>query len=366
MNEFLSLNPENKSGKIKLTDAVYQPVMDELIKQIGKIFGASAAASGEYTGELTNCAENAIDTLEIVIHSPGGSVLDGYTLYNEIMDLRKRGVHVTATINSLAASMASVIAMAADTIQIVPNGRMMIHDVQQGVRGNADALSKAAKICDDMSAEIATIYAEKSGQTVDDMRTLMKAETWLSAKQALEIGLVNALVDIQPTKPKPESMNLIERLKSPSNEESIERINALETQIAGHDSEIEDFKAKLELAEAALQEAAGFKAEIETLTAENAAKDADITALQTEVTCHEATIDTLTGEVAAAKESAGKIATETLASIGQPEPLEIEEVETKQTDLLSQYEALEGAEKRDFLNLHAVELRRLALEKSNL
>ncbi|MFA9263256.1 MAG: hypothetical protein ACEQSB_08145 [Undibacterium sp.] len=96
----------NKAGKIKLNDIVMQPVMDRLISEIGKIFGAKAAENGDYSGELTNCAENAVDTLEIEIHSPGGSVLDGYVLYNEILGLRKRGVHVTATVNSLAASMA--------------------------------------------------------------------------------------------------------------------------------------------------------------------------------------------------------------------------------------------------------------------
>ena len=111
---------ENKSGKIRLKDAVVQPVMDELIEQIGRLFGATAAQSGEYTGELTNCLENAVDELEIEIHSPGGSIFDGFTLYNELLGLRQRGVKVTATINTLAASMASVIAMAADVIRIVP------------------------------------------------------------------------------------------------------------------------------------------------------------------------------------------------------------------------------------------------------
>ena len=98
----------NKSGKIRLNDVVVKPVIDQLIDEIGKLFGAKAVADGADFGEITNCAENAIDTLEIEINSPGGSIFDGYTIYNEIRSLRDRGVEVTATIIGMAASMASV------------------------------------------------------------------------------------------------------------------------------------------------------------------------------------------------------------------------------------------------------------------
>jgi ClpP class serine protease len=99
------LTIENKAGKVRLNESINPDSMTRLIDEIGLVFGAKAAANGADFGEITNCIENAADSLELEIHSPGGSVLDGYKLYHALLELRGRGVFVTATINSLAASM---------------------------------------------------------------------------------------------------------------------------------------------------------------------------------------------------------------------------------------------------------------------
>lgn len=266
---------ENKAGQVKLNDVVHQPVMERLIDEIGKIFGANAAETGQYSGELTNCFENAVDTLDIEIHSPGGSVLDGYLLYSEIKKMQARGVYVTATINSLAASMASVIAMAADKVRMVPNGRMMIHDVQSGLHGNADAMKKQAAIMDEMSSEIADIYAAKTGKTNAEMRKLMKAETWLSAKTALADGFIDEIydpaasknsIDIDSAIPTGLHMKFLDRLTSPSDTEAQEQIIALNAQISQHDQTVQEYEAKLAIAETALAEAQTLKIENVALT----------------------------------------------------------------------------------------------------
>ena len=186
----------NKAGKLKLSDAIQKSSVDTLLDELGKVFGAKAAAAGARFGGLTNYAQNAADTLEIEIHSPGGSVLDGYRVYGAIKELRKRGVHVTATINTLAASMASVVAMAADRVVMVQGGRMMIHEVSQSSGGTAADHARAAKLCDDMSNEIATIYAGKTNRPVKEIRELMRAETWMSADDAFKSGFIDAVVPI--------------------------------------------------------------------------------------------------------------------------------------------------------------------------
>ena len=312
MSELVKI--ENKAGRVKLTDAVTPWSVEKLTEDIGKLFGASASAQGQDFGAMMNCAENAVDTLEIEINSPGGSIFDGYNIYREIKSLQERGVVVTATITGMAASMASVIAMACDEIQMVPHGRMMIHEASQGVRGNAEELRKAADLLDGISGDIAAIYSERTDKSMEDVRTMMKAETWMTAPEALEIGFIDSVFDIRQKNPTKTDMSLLNRLTSPSSEEASTKIEALETQITGHDAEIQGFKDKLEIAETALQEAAGFKAEIKAFTAE-------VTALKAER-------DTLAAEVATAKletleasESSNRIATETLAAIGQPEPL---------------------------------------------
>lgn len=188
------LQIENKAGKVKLSEGVHSESVERLIEEMSLVFGASAAANGADFGELMNCYENAADTLDIEIHSPGGSVLDGYKLYHALLELRERGVYVTATINSLAASMASVVAMAADKIRMVKGGRMMIHEVSTVTAGNAEQHAKAAELLDSMSQEIAEIYAGRTGKEVDTMREMMREETWMNAAVAMEHGFIDEVI----------------------------------------------------------------------------------------------------------------------------------------------------------------------------
>ena len=186
---------ENKDGKVKLNDLVTKWSADQIIQEMGKLFGSKAVDEGLNICGVTACAENAVDTLEIEINSPGGSVLDGHRIYQEIMRMRDRGVHVVATINSLAASMGSVIAMAADEIRMVKGGRLMIHEASQSVHGTAKDHLRAANLLESMTGEIAAIYAERSGQPLETIRGMMADETWLGAEEARELGFVDAVLD---------------------------------------------------------------------------------------------------------------------------------------------------------------------------
>lgn len=311
---------ENKAGKVKLNDIVHQPVIDKLLSEIEQIFGASACANGDYTGELTNFAENAVDTLDLEIHSPGGSVFEGYRVNAALNEMRSRGVYVTVTINSLAASMGSVIAMASDKIRIVPGGRMMIHDVQTGVRGDAKALSEAAKLVDEMSNEIADIYAARTGHKAEDIREKMKAETWMGAKEALAQGFVDEIhdpkaaknsVDIVQTLGTSGNMSFLDRLTSPSNAEALEKISALEAIISSHDEAVAAFEAKLEVAENAL-------AEVEVIRAENVKLTEQVSLIPD----LEASIAMLTEQAKFTAEKVDTAAAAKLAAMGHQEPLD--------------------------------------------
>lgn len=348
----------NKAGRVKLSDSVHKFSMDRLLEEIGSIFGARAAAKGDYTGELTNCAENAVDTLEIEINSPGGSVLDGYTLFSEIKKMQARGVYVTATINPLAASMASVIAMAADHIRMIPTGRMMIHDVQTGVSGNAETLMKNAKIIDEMSDEIAAIYAEKTGSTSAAMRKKMKEETWMSAKVALAEGFIDEIydpaskknsIDIEKVEPTRGHMKFLDRLTSPSSEEATARIAALEATIAGHDQVIQGYEDKLGIAEAALAEVELLKTENTSLTQ----KLLEIPTLEAKLADKDAEIANLTEKAEITAEKISAAAAEKLAAMGHGEALDLgkSDVTGKQNPknlTLAEFNNLSPAEKMKF------------------
>ena len=172
MNTIIQI--ENKGGKVKLNEQVTQDSIKRMIDEIGRLFGAKAVAEGADFGEIMNSAENAVDVLELEINSPGGSVFDGYTIYQEIKSLRDRGVTVNATITGMAASMASVICMACDKISMVKHGRMMIHDASSMTQGNAEQLRKTADLLDGISENIAEIYADKTGMDKEEIREISK------------------------------------------------------------------------------------------------------------------------------------------------------------------------------------------------
>jgi ATP-dependent Clp endopeptidase proteolytic subunit ClpP len=345
------LQIENKTGKLRLNEAVSRPAIERMIDEIGKLFGATAAASGADFGVIMNAAENAVDTLEIEINSPGGSVFDGYTIYNEIKSLRERGVEVTATITGMAASMASVIAMACNTVRMVPHARMMIHEASNYVAGNAEQLRKAADLLDGISADIAAIYAGKTGKDIEDIRAMMKKETWMSAKDAVAAGFADEIFDIRATTPISPDMSLLAKLFPGKNESEIEALladaDSLRNDITNAQATIESLQSDI-------------TAKDQTI-AENIAKIAELTesheAISGELATANTALETATAElaekdkaIAEAKESAGKEATQILASIGQPEPLAVDPTEKPKAKTLTraEFNALKPSEKSAF------------------
>jgi ATP-dependent Clp endopeptidase proteolytic subunit ClpP len=320
---------ENKSGKVKLNESVTRDSINRMVEEIGRLFGASASASGANFGEIMNFAENAVDVLEIEINSPGGSVFDGYTLYQEIKSLRERGVVVNATVTGMAASMASVLCCACSKVAIVPHGQMMIHEASTMVGGNADKLRKEANFLDSASNNIAGIYAEKTGKPVEDIRAMMKKETWMNAKEAVELGFADEIFDIRSNSPKSQDMKWLNNL-FPDKSDEIAKIEAAL-------AESESIRAELESANAAIDslketeisnvsriaELVEINTGLETTKAELEAKVAEITA-QLEAKFAEVAnqLEAKDEEIKKLSEAGPALVIEALASIGQPEPIE--------------------------------------------
>lgn len=144
--------------------------------------------------------------LHVKINSPGGDVFDGIAIYNMLADYPDQ---VTVTVDSLAASAASFIAMAGDTIRMNRASQMMIHDASGGCRGNAADMRAMAGLLDQISSTIAGIYAGRAGGTVEEWRERMLVDggfgTWYTAEQAVEAGLADELVPMpaEPAEPEP-------------------------------------------------------------------------------------------------------------------------------------------------------------------
>ena len=132
----------------------------------------------------------AVDAAEIhlFINSPGGEVFDGLAIHNALRSHRAR---VMVQVDSLAASIASVIAMAGDRIVMSPHSQMMIHDAQGVSCGSPEELREYADFLDRQSDNIAGVYAERAGGTAKQWRGRMRAETWYFADEAVAAGLAD-------------------------------------------------------------------------------------------------------------------------------------------------------------------------------
>lgn len=125
------------------------------------------------------------------INSPGGDVFDGLAIYNT---LRLHPANITCRVEGLAASAASFIAMAGDTIQMCRGSMMMIHDAMGFAVGNAADMRGLAELLDKASDNIADLYSARSGGSVEQWRDAMRAETWYSAREAVEARLADELL----------------------------------------------------------------------------------------------------------------------------------------------------------------------------
>jgi len=130
--------------------------------------------------------------INVFINSYGGSVFEGVAIYNQ---LKRHPAHKTVYIDGFACSIASVIAMAGDTVVMPKNALMMLHNAWMCACGNSAELRKAAEDLEVINEAGKYAYLEKAGDklTYDKLTELMDAETWLSAEACIELGLADEI-----------------------------------------------------------------------------------------------------------------------------------------------------------------------------
>lgn len=128
------------------------------------------------------------DAIEVRLNSPGGDYFDGVAIANA---LARHPAQVTVHVDGLAASAASVIAMAGDHVVMHPGAQMMIHDALTMTIGNAEVHDKTRTLLDSASQDIAALYASRAGGDQETWRTAMLAETWYTATEAVTAGLAH-------------------------------------------------------------------------------------------------------------------------------------------------------------------------------
>lgn len=126
------------------------------------------------------------------INSPGGSAFDGIAIYSM---LRNRKAPVATVVDGLAASAASVVAMAGSTVSMHDTASLMVHNSHGVVVGNKHDLATMSKHLEEMDSKMQRIYSSKTGSTPEVIAALMDAETWLSSSSAKAAGFIDDVIE---------------------------------------------------------------------------------------------------------------------------------------------------------------------------
>ena len=150
--------------------------------------GGWGVTANDFIDELKALGDD-VETINLRIASGGGSIVEGNTIYNA---LQRHGARVVTHIDSIAASMASVIAMAGDEVRMAENALLMIHNPWTMSMGGAEQLRKDADLLDKMEANIRLSYG-RSNLSDEELDAAMEAETYYTASEALEAGFIDAI-----------------------------------------------------------------------------------------------------------------------------------------------------------------------------
>lgn len=174
MTKWFEIKALNNSAEISIYDEI----------------GGWGVTAKEFMDELK--AVGDVSSITLRINSPGGSVFDGMAIFNRI---KQHPAEVTAYIDGLAASMASVIAMAADKVVMPENAMMMIHNPWTFAHGDAEELRDSAELLDKIKTTMLSAYSNKSGLSNDEIAAIMDEETWLTGQEAVEMGFADVSED---------------------------------------------------------------------------------------------------------------------------------------------------------------------------
>ena len=204
--------------KNEATDTADLYIYDEIVPayMVEWFGGVSAEGLIEQLSEIT------ASTINVRINSPGGAVFEAVAIYNTLVS---HSASVNVFVDALAASAASIVAMAGDHVTMMVGSQMMIHDALGVEYGNAADMRAMADFLDKQSDNIASIYANKAGGDISDWRDLMLKETWLFATEAVDLGLADEVysADTPPDETKPEEGSPEEEQQESPEEEQQEQ-----------------------------------------------------------------------------------------------------------------------------------------------
>lgn len=169
-------------------------IVDNSTAQFYEYFGMDAVSPSGVSQQLAD----GDDEIEVNIASNGGDLFAASEIYTMLKnDPRK----VTVNIQGLAASSASIIAMAGDEINIAPTAQMMIHQVWSNTQGNADDMRSSAESLDSADQAVVNAYEAKTGIDRASILSMMQQETWMDAQEAVDKGFADKIMFVDEKQP---------------------------------------------------------------------------------------------------------------------------------------------------------------------
>jgi ATP-dependent Clp protease protease subunit len=157
-----------------------------LYDQIGASFWGDGITANEFRKELA--ALGKVSTINVRINSPGGDVFDGFAIYNQLV---QHPAEIEVDVDGVAASIASIIAMAGNTIRMAKNSMMMIHNPQGVAIGDSNEMDRVKALLQQVKGNLTTTYVDRTGNSVADLEAWMDEETWFTAEACVERGFAD-------------------------------------------------------------------------------------------------------------------------------------------------------------------------------
>ena len=182
--------------------------------------GAYGVSAKSFLNDLRTVTTDEVD---VEINSPGGDVFAGLAIYN---GLRASGKKINVKVLGLAASAASLVAMAGDTIEMPENAFMMIHNPWGFAMGGADEMRNTADVLDKIGTGLVSTYAKRTGKTDQEITALLDAETWMTAQDAVDAGFATSVTAALAVKASysedrlPENVRLAFKAQAPATDDS--------------------------------------------------------------------------------------------------------------------------------------------------
>ncbi len=180
---------ENRGQRLKINSKSSKKAEIILYAGIGQDYwnDGSMISAKKFSEEL-NKLDASVTEIDVRINSPGGDVFDGIAIYNRLVQHK---AHITVYIDGLAASIASIIALAGDEIIIGEGALFMVHLPWTMAMGNRMDLDNTVNRLLDVEEQLIGIYKKKSGLDRAEIKAMLEAETWMGADEAMSNGFVD-------------------------------------------------------------------------------------------------------------------------------------------------------------------------------